>query len=126
MGPSKEGVINPIFEERLLQLGEWLDINGEAIYSTKPWTYQNDSVNSHVWYTSNSDAVYAISLDWTQDGTVVLGSAQELFKSEETVVTLLGNEGKLKWMLDGTKVEVTLPDKAIVKSETAWVLKIKS
>jgi alpha-L-fucosidase len=49
IGPTKEGHISPIFQERLRNLGEWLKINGEAIYSSKPWTYQNDTKNSNVW-----------------------------------------------------------------------------
>ena len=50
VGPTHDGRILPIFEERLLQLGAWLDVNGEGVYSTKPWTYQNDTINSDVWY----------------------------------------------------------------------------
>lgn len=49
IGPSKEGIINPIFEERLTQLGDWLKINGEAIYESKIWSVQNDTFNSNVW-----------------------------------------------------------------------------
>ena len=30
-------------------LGSWLSVNGEAIYGSKPWTYQNDTVNPDVW-----------------------------------------------------------------------------
>jgi len=49
IGPTHDGRIVPIFEERLRQMGKWLAVNGEAIYASKPWTYQNDTVNSHVW-----------------------------------------------------------------------------
>ncbi len=43
-------MIVPIQQERLLQMGEWLRINGDAIYSTVPWTKQNDTITSGVWY----------------------------------------------------------------------------
>ena len=34
----------------LRQMGSWLKVNGEAIYSSIPWKYQNDTTNSNVWY----------------------------------------------------------------------------
>jgi len=40
VGPTKEGTIIPIFEERLRQMGSWLKTNGEAIYATVPWVHQ--------------------------------------------------------------------------------------
>ena len=49
VGPTKDGKIVPIFEERLRQLGDWLKINNEGIYSTVPWTYQNDTVVKNIW-----------------------------------------------------------------------------
>ena len=49
VGPRKDGIIDPLMQERLEQMGEWMNLNGEAIYGTRPWTYQNDSVNSDVW-----------------------------------------------------------------------------
>ena len=49
IGPTSYGKILPIFEERLRQMGSWLKVNGEAIYSSIPWKYQNDTTNSHVW-----------------------------------------------------------------------------
>ena len=34
IGPAADGTIPPIMEERLLQIGAWLKVNGEAIYGT--------------------------------------------------------------------------------------------
>jgi alpha-L-fucosidase len=36
IGPAADGTIPPIMEERLLDIGAWLHINGEAIYGTRP------------------------------------------------------------------------------------------
>lgn len=47
VGPTKDGLIVPIFQERLLAVGKWLSINGEAIYASKPWRVQSEK--NSVW-----------------------------------------------------------------------------
>jgi alpha-L-fucosidase len=37
IGPDAHGKIPPIMQERLLEIGDWLKINGEAIYGTQRW-----------------------------------------------------------------------------------------
>lgn len=49
VGPTKDGRILPVFEERLLNIGNWLHVNGDAIYGTQPWTVQNDTKAGDVW-----------------------------------------------------------------------------
>lgn len=102
VGPSKYGTIEPIFEERLRHMGRWLRTNGEAIYSSVPWTYQNDTQTPGVWYTSASNdkpsrsTVYAIVLNYPYDSAGVnlfaLGGAHDAL----TTVELLGYPGTLQ------------------------------
>lgn len=46
--------------------GEWLAYNGDAIYSTSPWTKQNDTYTKDVWYTKSkrSDNIYITFFNW--------------------------------------------------------------
>lgn len=37
IGPDGHGKIPPIMQDRLLEIGRWLEINGEAIYGTRRW-----------------------------------------------------------------------------------------
>lgn len=37
IGPDAHGMIPPVMQERLLEIGRWLDLNGEAIYGTRRW-----------------------------------------------------------------------------------------
>ncbi|XP_063920777.1 plasma alpha-L-fucosidase-like [Zophobas morio] len=124
VGPTKEGTIIPVFQERLLQLGHWLSINGEAIYESNAWSVQNDYFTSGVWYTVKEPIVYAIVLNWPHDNLLNIGSANSLFSTNGTQVVIIGNENSpLSWQFDRI-VSIVFPDKTTVFSEWAWVLKI--
>ncbi|KAH9508467.1 hypothetical protein Btru_055284 [Bulinus truncatus] len=121
VGPTKEGTIVPIFEERLRQMGEWLGVNGEGIYATKPWSHQNDSVNANVWYTSkktdNGTYVYAIVLKWPSGPNLILADPKP---SENTVVTLLGYDGSFKWHTVASGMLVSIPPIPLNKMPCKW------
>ena len=53
VGPTKDGRLIPIFEERLWQLGSCLSVNEEAIYRSIPWSHQNDTLTDTIWYVSS-------------------------------------------------------------------------
>lgn len=38
IGPAADGTIPVVMEDRLLEIGRWLKVNGDAIYGTHPWT----------------------------------------------------------------------------------------
>lgn len=127
VGPTADGRIIPAFEERLLQMGQWLSVNGEAIYGTKPWRAQNDTVNKDVWYTLKNETVYAIVLEWPSTDHLNLGAPNS---TEDTQVTMLGYDGKFLWEPASAKggMVIDFPPIAINKipSEWAWVLKLEN
>jgi alpha-L-fucosidase len=42
VGPKADGQIPLLQQERLVQLGHWLQVNGEAIYGSKTWSRQGE------------------------------------------------------------------------------------
>ncbi|EDO47983.1 predicted protein, partial [Nematostella vectensis] len=129
IGPTKEGTIPTIFEERLLQIGAWLHVNGEAIYDTVPWRVQNDTANVPLWYTRNPDTnvVYAIALEWPTDPYLKLASP---ITTDATIVTLLGNQGEFVWESESYQpgVIINLPyiPASALPCQWAWVFKLES
>ena len=60
VGPDSYGHIPVIQQTPLLQLGNWLSVNGEAIYNTKPWQRATNLKGRALHYTHQENALYAI------------------------------------------------------------------
>lgn len=115
VGPTREGTIAPIFQQRLRDLGSWLKVNGEAIYETQAWRFQNDTINSDVWYTSKNDSVYGI-LVREPDDSVRFG-ALAFYNFAD--VKLLGFPGRLNWIKTNDSV-IVYTNMRVPASQVRW------
>jgi len=120
IGPTADGRIPVIMQERLSQMGAWLKINGEAIYGTHPWRRTSEG---DIRYTSKGEAVYAITESWPAHD-LALEAPQP---STGATVTLLGSAQPLKWHEVAGKMHIEVPARSqedIVSDAGPYVVKL--
>ncbi len=127
-GPTPEGTLEDEVYQRLAEIGAWMDVNGEAIYATRPIAPFKEG---KIAYTQKKDtgAVYALYLADQEEETL---PAKLFFysisPSTGSAVTLLETGDRLPWEKVGTGALVEIPERIRrkVKSKHAWTLKIES
>lgn len=126
VGPRADGTIDSIFQDRLLKLGEWLNLNGDSIYETKPFKIQNDTLTQDVWYTCKRDIVYTIFNDWPDNDQLVL-SIHNYIDLNEYRVSLLTKQGSnhLKFKVKNDETIINLQKNDLLKTIRPWVVKFE-
>lgn len=101
IGPTADGRIPVIMQQRLIDMGEWLEVNGEAIYGAKPWEGAPDMEG--VRFTKKGGSIYAICLAWPGERLVVPGAGGA------KGVGLLGHDGALPFSESEGTVTIETP-----------------
>jgi alpha-L-fucosidase len=102
IGPTADGRIPVIMQERLAQMGAWLKVNGEAIFATRPW---RESSEGNIRYTSKDGAVYAIAESLAGPDLALAAPHPQ----SEATVTLLGSTQPIKWHESNGKIHIEVP-----------------
>jgi len=102
IGPRADGTIPEAQTECLRQTGEWLRINGEAIYGT---TYWDTHIDGDVRFTRKGNTLYAIALEWPEEALKLTSLAGKAVSGVE----LLGSSEPLKWKQSSEGLVIQLP-----------------
>lgn len=150
IGPNADGTIPVIMQERLIEMGRWLKVNGDAIYGTRPWksTRQWSAGEvPRVGYNAEFEAAYDVS-KLTEKPEPGKASIEAFFTTKGDdlfailprwpggsflikdvtgvkAVTLLGSEAQVKFKVSKDGVTLRLPDlPEDLRAQQAWVLRL--
>jgi alpha-L-fucosidase len=140
IGPRSDGTIPEEVQRVLLDVGAWLNVNGEAIYGTRPWrvygegptkvaagsfhdtdttTYKPEDFR----FTTKGDVLYAIGLAWPANGEAIVRSLAQTAGSQRVrSVTFLGNNLQLRFEQSADGLHLQLP--AATSSKYAYVVRV--
>lgn len=106
VGPTPDGVIEKEVATRLHKIGEWLRVNGKAIYNTRTTSIYHDN---NIWFTADKDgktlyAIYALPekeilperIEWT--GNIPSGKMK-----------ILKDNKNVRYSYSNNRVKVILP-----------------
>jgi len=121
VGPMADGTIPELQKKAILGLGKWLDINGEAIFGTRPWKRAEGKTSDgiDIRFTQKKHVLYIHLLDKPKRSKLTILS---LTLEEEKKIQLLGSQENLIWTQNSENIVVSLPEDLI--ESVIYVLKI--
>jgi alpha-L-fucosidase len=126
IGPDATGRFHPAAIKQLEYVGDWLRVNGEAIYATRPWKHYKEGDSIRFTRSKDQKHVYAISLKWPGRELCL----KHVKPREGSRIVMLGVRDPLPWHIDSTRgLVVAIPEYLQTERarpcRQAYVLKIE-
>lgn len=128
IGPASDGTIPVIMQQRLLEIGKWLKVNGEAIYGTRAFISKrtdksiNPAANEKIFFTKKNKDLYVICTEWPKDNIVLKG----LKSTGSSKVQLFGSSVPVSIKSSGGDSVIVPPRLTPDDRGSAYVFKISN
>jgi alpha-L-fucosidase len=142
IGPRSDGTIPEEVQQVLRDIGSWLNVNGDAIYGTRPWrvygegptkvvegAFHDTDTESYISedfrFTAKGDTLFAIELGWPANGETLIHSLATGIPGEQRIesVELLGSASKLTFEQQPDGLHIHVPHQA--PGKYAFVFRIQ-
>jgi alpha-L-fucosidase len=116
VGPTADGRIPVIMQQRLADIGNWLKVNGIAIYNTTGNVSANNRDSSHTFFTKKENAIFAIATNWTKAIQI-----SDIAKPKK--ISLIGYDQKIAFTYKNNKLIIATPNLTpdVIPCNDAWV-----
>ncbi|MDM5227175.1 alpha-L-fucosidase [Cytobacillus sp. NJ13] len=120
VGPTWDGRIPIIQQQRLKDIGDWLNVNGESIFETRPYHGISHAVNK---FTTNGRSIYCIMDSWPNE--------KEIFTLSKGLdidsIHILGMDLNLDYQIEDNKLLIKTPliHPSKLPGQYSYVFKIK-
>jgi len=124
VAPRADGTFPKETIERIEFIGDWLRVNGEGIYKTRPWRTFQEGEKIRFTRSKDNRYVYAFAFDWPGE-KLVLKSVRAQPGSR---LSMFGVSQPLKWRQDSNGLAIDIPDSIARKKpcELVWGFKIEA
>lgn len=128
-----DGSLDPEVEKMLYELADWIAINGEGIYDTRPWEIYGEGKSrarggsfredfkytaSDIRFTTKGNNLYAFALGIPENHQILIRSlakSNDPAQNKISKVNLLGYKSKIQWSQTETGLVINLPEKLNLK-----------
>ncbi|MHA1230935.1 MAG: alpha-L-fucosidase [Candidatus Helarchaeota archaeon] len=108
VGPKANGEIPEIQKDRILAIGKWLEVNGDAIYGTRPWIIAESCSleDIPIRFAQKNDTLFIFLLDSLKIKKITIPSIKV---QNNTTISLLGMNEQLEWEQNGNNFIIKIP-----------------
>ncbi len=120
IGPGPDGEYNDTAYVRLKEIGDWMRVNGEAIYGTRMYNVFNEGERIRFTQSKDGKVRYVFLFDFPERPLSL--SKMRLEKGQK--ITLLGAEKRVDAVQKEAALEINIPPTLRSVTNHVWVLKI--
>lgn len=122
IGPGPDGELDSIAYVRLKEMGEWMTINGEAIYNSRMYAVYGEDETIRYTQSKDQQTHYVFFFEFP-DKPIHL---EHLHVNKNATMELLGKAGKLSFSSDKTGTTLKLPSSLKKHGQHVWVVKVSN